>query len=357
MEKLIDQIYSEFDASITITPAKGKSFSEKEINWAQLTSIKGIKNISKGREELIVIEYGQPIQGQEDYRIKRTNAKLYAVDNDFLKLINITNHYQGDAPRLYDEMGALGIMGIGLINKLEASINSEFTIFLPKKNITVRTERPFLKKKVQLSSVLVYQNKLINEETFLWPLEDFRTLVKDTNETISHIYIRTDSKMDIESIQAQIQQQLGNAFKVKTYYQKNELIFKTSKSEKLIMTLILIFVFVLACFNLVSSITMIFIEKKNNFLALKSMGITKHGVFEIFFLQGILISFIGAIVGGILGYLICFAQLKFGLIKISADQVYPIGFSWVDFFTILTSIVVLTVIFSFTTVKLLTRKA
>jgi len=357
MEKLIDQIYSEFDASITITPAKGKSFSEKEINWAQLTSIKGIKNISKGREELIVIEYGQPIQGQEDYRIKRTNAKLYAVDNDFLKLINITNHYQGDAPLLYDEIGALGVMGIGLINKLEASINSEFTIFLPKKNITVRTERPFLKKKVQISSVLVYQNKLINDETFLWPLEDFRTLVKDTNETISHIYIRTDSKMDIESIQAQIQQQLGNAFKVKTYYQKNELIFKTSKSEKLIMTLILIFVFVLACFNLVSSITMIFIEKKNNSLALKSMGITKHGIFEIFFFQGILISFIGAIIGGILGYLICFAQLKFGLIKISADQVYPIGFSWFDFLTILTSIVVLTVIFSFTTVKLLTRKA
>ena len=56
----------------------------QKINWAQLTSIKGIKNISKGREELIVIEYGQPLQGQEDYRIKRTNAKLYAVDNDFL---------------------------------------------------------------------------------------------------------------------------------------------------------------------------------------------------------------------------------------------------------------------------------
>ena len=351
MEKLIDQIYSEFDASITITPAKGKSFSEKEINWAQLTSIKGIKNISKGREELIVIEYGQPIQGQEDYRIKRTNAKLYAVDNDFLKLINITNHYQGDAPRLYDEMGALGIMGIGLINKLEASINSEFTIFLPKKNITVRTERPFLKKKVQLSSVLVYQNKLINEETFLWPLEGFRTLVKDTNETISHIYIRTDSKMDIESIQAQIQQQLGNAFKVKTYYQKNELIFKTSKSEKLIMTL---YFFVVGLANL-CFIHNYDIHRRKITFSFKKYSITKHGVFEIFFFKEF--DFLIGAHWRYFGYLICFAQLKFGLIKISADQVYPIGFSWVDFFTIPTSIVVLTVIFSFTTVKLLTRKA
>jgi lipoprotein-releasing system permease protein len=356
MEKLIDRIYSEFDASITITPAKGKTFSEKEINLGKLSSIEGVETLAKGREELIVIEYGQPIEGQKDYRIKRTNAKLYAVDDPFLKLIDLNKHYRGDSPVLNDALGAKGVIGIGLINKLEASINSEFTIFLPKKNLTVRTEQPFLKKKVRLSSVLVYQNKLINEETFLWPLKDFRRFVKDTNQTISHLYIRAKPNADLEALQHKIQLQLGDAYRVKTYYQKNELIFKTSKSEKLILTLILIFVFVLACFNLVSSITMIYLEKKNNFLALKSMGITKRGVFEIFFFQGVLISFIGAIIGAVIGYLICAAQMRFDLIKISAEQVYPIGFSWLDFLTIVLSVAILTVIFSFVTVKLLTRK-
>ena len=356
MEKLIDQIYSEFDASITITPKKGKTFSEKEINWNELSSIPGIKTVSRGREELIVIEYGQALEDQKDYRIKRTNAKLYAVDDDFVEVINLSNHFKGDSPVLNDAQGPLGVMGIGLINKLEASINSEFTIFLPKKNITVRAKQPFLKKKARLSSVLVYQNKLVNEETFLWPLNDFRQFIKDTNKMLSHIYIRAESGVNLDELKNTIQKKLGNTYTVKTYFQKNELIFKTSKSEKLILTLILIFVFVLACFNLVSSITMIYLEKKNNFLALKSMGITRRGVFEIFFYQGILISSIGALIGTVIGYLICAIQMKFELIKISAEQAYPIGFSSIDFLTIVLSVTFLTLVFSFITVKLLTRK-
>ena len=107
----------------------------------ELSSIKDVKTIAKGREELIVLEYGQPIEEQKDYRIKRTNAKLYAVDDAFLELTDLPKHHKGGKPILHNSQGPMGIMGIALINKLEASINSEFTIFLPKKNLTVRTEK------------------------------------------------------------------------------------------------------------------------------------------------------------------------------------------------------------------------
>jgi lipoprotein-releasing system permease protein len=100
---------------------------------------------------------------------------------------------------------------------------------------------------------------------------------------------------------------------------------------------------------------MIYIEKKNNFLALRSMGITQKGIFQIFFFQGIMISAIGALLGAFLGYLICALQMKFEWIKISANQAYPIGFSWIDFATIVASVTILTVLFTFITVKLLTR--
>ena len=356
MEKLIDQIYSEFDASITVTPKSGKTFSEKEIDWKALSSIEGIKTVAKGREELIVIEYGLPLHEQKDYRIKRTNAKLYAIDPAFLEVIQLNENFKGEQPVLNDAQGPLAIMGIGLINKLEASMSAEFSIFIPKKNITVRAKEPFLKKKIYLSSVLAYQNKQVNEETLLWPLEAFREMVKDTTHQISHIYIRTEEGENLDQVKAKIESKLGGEFRVKTYLQKNELIFKTSKSEKFILTLILIFVFILACFNLVSSITMIYLEKKANFLALKSMGLTHKGIFQIFFFQGIQISAIGAVLGGALGYLICLTQLKYGFIEISPGQAYPIGFSWMDFTTIALSVSILTTLFSFITVKLLTRK-
>ena len=356
MEKLIDRIYSEFDASITVTPKTGKTFSEQEVDFGALSSIKGISTVAKGREELIVIEYGLPLHEQKDYRIKRTNAKLYAIDPAFLEVIKLKDHFKGEKPMLEDAQGPLGIMGIGLINKLEASINSEFSIFVPKKNITVRSKEPFLKKKVYLSSVLAYQNKQVNEETLLWPLEAFRKMVKDTTDQITHIYIRTREGENLDRIKAKIEEKLGGGFLVKTYLQKNELIFKTSKSEKFILTLILIFVFILACFNLVSSITMIYLEKKSNFLALKSMGFTRAGIFQIFFFQGIQISAIGALIGGVVGYLICIVQLQYGFLEISPGQAYPIGFSWIDFVTIALSVTILTTLFSYITVKLLTRK-
>ena len=116
---------------------------------------------------------------------------------------------------------------------------------------------------------------------------------------------------------------------------------------------ILIFVFILASFNLVSSLTMLFLEKKDNFLAFKSLGLTKSMLFNVFFIQGLLISLFGIIIGMLVGYLICFIQLSTGLLHISPGQAYPIGFSFYDFLTIIGSVSALSVLFSFTTVKLL----
>lgn len=356
MEKLIDRIYSEFDSSITITPASGKTFFEQEVDWESLSSVDGIKVLSKGHEEIVVLEYSIPLKEEMDYRVKRTNARLYGVDDSFLELIQANTHTRGAKPVLSDSEGPKGIVGIGLIQKLGASLNSEFTIFIPKKNIKISSEKPFFKKKVKVSSVLVYQNRLVNEETFLWPLSEVRKLTKDTSNTLTHIYVRADPSTDLNKLKSRIQKVVGNDFVVKTYLQKNELVFKTSKSEKLILTLILIFVFLLACFNLVSSITMIYLEKKENFMALKSMGLTKKGLFHVFYFQGIQISFIGVFLGGLLGYSICWLQSYFEFLNMAPEQPYPIGFSWVDFVTIITAASLLSVLFSYVTVKLLMRK-
>ncbi len=356
MEKLIDKIYSEFDASISITPAEGKSFSEKEINWRGLSEVKGVQTYAKGHEELVVLEYSIPVKEEKEYRVKRTNAKLYGVDESFLEIIRADKHVNGKAPVLSDSEGPKGIIGIGLIQKLEASLNSELTIYIPKKNIKVNSKKPFFKKRVSISSVLMYRNRLVNEETFIYPISELRKLIKDTNETLTHIYVRADPTVELNDLKKRIEKVVGNEFVVKTYLQKNELIFKTSKSEKLILTLILIFVFVLACFNLVSSITMIYLEKKENFLALKSMGLTTKGIFHVFFFQGLLISFIGVFLGSLLGYLICWFQSRFGYFEMAPEQAYPIGFSWLDFFTIILMVSLLSVVFSYVTVKLLMRK-
>lgn len=357
MEDLIDQIYSEFDPSIVVRSANEKSFLDKEVNWEALNAIKGVSFVASGVEELAVIEYNRPVASEKSFRVKRTNAKLYAIDSSFLKVIALSKHFKGPNPTLGEPSSPQGIIGISLLQKLEAPLDGDFKMFLPKKNISVRSNQPFFSRRLELSSVLFYRNKEVNQETLLWPIEAYRKLIGDTNKTLTHIYLSAKPGVDLGELKAGVSSLLGSSFEVKTYQEKNALIFKTSKSEKAILTLILIFVFILASFNLVSSLTMLYLEKKENFLAFKSMGLSKQSLFHVFFFQGMLISFFGICVGIIVGYLICLIQLNFGLLHIAPGQQYPIGFSIIDLFTIIASVSILSILFSFVTVKLLLRKS
>ncbi len=355
MEQLIDEIYSEFDASIVVRSSKGKAFYERDVDWAALKKIQGISSMSSGVEALAVLEYSRPISSEKTFRVRRTNAKLFATDSSFLDVISIQNNFKGPSPSLGSHALPEGIIGISLLQKLEAPLDGSFKIFLPKQNISVRAKQPFYTKKLNLSSVLFYRNKEVNEETLIWPIEAYRKLVKDTTGRLTNIYFSTSPETNLKRLKSEISKCLGPGFLAKTYKEKNELIFKTSRSEKAILTLILIFVFVLASFNLVSSLTMLFIEKRDNFLAFKSMGLTKKTLFNIFFFQGLLICLFGICIGIIVGYLICFFQLSFGFLHITPGQPYPIGFSLTDFLTITGSVSILSLLFSFLTVKVLLK--
>ena len=357
MEDLIDQIYSEFDPSIVVQSKKEKSFLEKEIDWRRLKSLEGVAAVASGVEALAVLEYNRPLAQSQTYKVKRTNAKLYAVDTSFLSVISIEKNFKGPKPSFGLKEAPRAIIGISLLQKLEAPLDGNFKMFLPKKNIRVRSKHPFFTKNIDMSSVLFYRNKEVNEETLLWPIDSYRKLVGDTMHTLTNIYFSASQKTNLEVLKKSIKNILGADFEVKTYKEKNALIFKTSQSEKAILTLILIFVFILASFNLVSSLTMLYIEKKDNFLAFKSMGLTKRALFNVFFFQGLLICFFGILLGVLAGYFICFLQLYFGFLDIAPGQHYPIGFSLKDFFTIISSVSILSILFSYTTVKLLLRKS
>lgn len=355
MEQLIDEIYSEFDPSIVVRSAKHKSFYEKEVKWKALEKIQGIRAISKGVEALAVLEYNRPLRSEKSFRVKRTNAKLFAIEESFLNVVSIDQNFKGPKPSLGTSTKPEGIIGVSLLQKLEAPLDGDFKLFLPKTTISVRSKQPFYTKKLQLSSVLFYRNKEVNEQTLLWPLSAYRKLTGDTLNRLTNVYFSAKPSSDIENLKSQIAGVFGPDYEVKTYKEKNELIFKTSKSEKAILTLILIFVFVLASFNLVSSLTMLFVEKKDNFLAFKSLGLTRKMLFNVFFFQGLLICFFGIIIGILVGYLICFFQVSTEMLHIAPGQPYPIGFSLKDFITIVASVSTLSILFSFITVKLLLR--
>lgn len=364
MEKMIQHIYSEFDSDVTITAAKGKTFVESEVDWSKLVKIEGVKSFSRAVEEIVVLRHEK----------KWVNAILIGVENNFLEAIQINKRTEnnqfvhlvkGEGTLLDKKTGqTLGLIGGGLMQKLNLQIGNpndpeSVLIYAPKRNIKLRPGKaPFNTDRLFLAGAMNY-NREVNEEIILWSLDNARNLLRYENE-LTHILVDVDEKSgwSNDDVKQKISEILDPRFEIKTNYEKNELIYQTSKSERLVVVLILIFIFILASFNLIASLTMLFLEKKDNMFTLKSMGFTNTQLFRVFLFEGMLISGTGMIVGLILGYAICFAQLIFELIVIPGPNLaFPIAFSWSDFFLIFGSLACLSFVFSYFPVRVLIGSA
>jgi ABC-type lipoprotein release transport system permease subunit len=178
------------------------------------------------------------------------------------------------------------------------------------------------------------------------------------DKDLTAVFVAIDSKSSVESVKELIKSKLGKDFDVKTNFEKNELIYKTSRSEKLIVVVILVFIFILAAFNLIASLTMLFVEKKDNLKTLTAMGATYNSIFKIFFFEGLLISGRGIVIGLMLGYAVCLFQVQFGVLTMpnSGGEAFPIALSLKDGLLIFSLVSVLSFAFSYFPVKILMKK-
>ncbi|WP_374166039.1 ABC transporter permease [Arcticibacter sp. MXS-1] len=147
------------------------------------------------------------------------------------------------------------------------------------------------------------------------------------------IYLKDPSTAN--SFQDQIRQKLGTRFTVKNRVQQNALLYKILNSEKWAIFIILTFVLIIAIFNLVGSLTMLVIDKKQDIAILSSIGASPGLIRKIFFTEGMMISAAGCITGMLTGLLFCLLQQKYGMIKMSEENLitdaYPIGIQASDF--------------------------
>lgn len=351
IETMIESLYSEFEPNITISVNKGKTFDESEINWKALNRCQGIYSLSKGIEEVVVLRNEK----------KWVNASLIGVESQFLESININKHLVVGKPLFSDNKEkSFGIIGVELLQKLNANIGEkefeeQILIYAPKRNIKIQFgKNPFYIDKITLSCAMNY-NREINQEKILWPLENVRQLLNYSSE-LSHVYVDVKERFSDDEVKKQIKVIVGNSFNVKTNYEKNEIIFKTSKSERIIVLIIMIFIFILASFNLIASLTMLYVEKKANLKTFQSMGMSMQSIFKVFFYEGILISGFGVIAGIIFGYAVCICQLKFGFLVIPGANIpFPVKFELKDFLLILFCVSTLSITFSYFTSRFLLK--
>jgi lipoprotein-releasing system permease protein len=348
IEQMIDRMYSEFDTDLSIQASETKTFNSSQIDLRKIHKVDGVQSISRTVDELVIIKNGE----------RWVNARLIGVDSTFLGIAKMNKHLLNNEQ--IRDYKSFVIPGAGLQEKLQIGIDSEnkydpIVIYAPKRKLSIKPgQNPFFLETAEVTAIMNY-NREVNTDIILSSFDFAAQLLQYENE-YSSIWIDLKDDVDVEKTKESIQELVGNTFKVKTRIEKNELIYKTSQSEKIIVICILIFIFILSAFNLIASLTMLFIEKKKHITSLLSMGLTKQNIFSIFFIEGILISSIGLVVGLGLGYLVCFAQLFGNLVVLpGTTEAFPINPTFFDGIFILALVVSLTILFSYSTVHFLVK--
>lgn len=352
LEDLVEDLYTSFDPDIKITAAKGKTFSTSDFPKNKIVNLPEVAFYTEAIEDVALIKYDD----------KQTVATIKGVEKNFyarsgIDSLLVEGSYLSDTP----EEKHL-ILGYGVADQLSLFLSGKVInwvhIIVPKKG----TKKSFtpdaaFRKRMALPSGIFSINPDFDTKYVLADLRFVQDLLQ-AQGTVSSIELGLKKGADKDHIKQSIQEILGTDYVVKTNYELNELIFKTNQIEKWITFLILAFILIIASFNIIGSLTMLIIDKKKDIWTLYTFGADKGLIQKIFFAEGMLINFLGAAIGMIIGTIICVVQMYIGLLRLDGGVVefYPVKLLFSDFIFISLIVILIGSIASWVPVRVLTRK-
>jgi len=321
-DNLVRSLFNSFDPDLKITSVIGKTFSSDNEKIQMLEKAEGILYLTEVVEENALLRYDE----------RQYIATIKGVGEDFVKMSGIDSMIIDGDFTLVEEGKPYAVIGQGVAFNLAVGLNfiSPIIFYVPRntKLISMNPAKAFNRKYIFPSGVFAIQQDFDSKYVIV-PLFFARDLLGYTNE-VSSIEIKIDPAYETSMVQENIKELLGPDFSVKNRFEQQELLYKIMKSEKWAIFLILTFILVVASFNVIGSLTMLIIEKKNDIGILRSMGTSISVLRQIFLFEGWMISLLGAFAGLVLGTLICWTQQHFGIIKLQGSgsfviDAYPVS--------------------------------
>jgi lipoprotein-releasing system permease protein len=312
LEGMVRTIFNTFDPEIKITAAEGKVFIPDSAKLAKLGSLDGIEVYSMTLEENALVRYEE----------KQYIASVKGVDENYPGVTGLDSAIVDGEFRLRSKGGRPeAVVGAGVANYLGLNINfvAPLQIWVPKRtgSVNLDPEDAFIKKFISPSGVFQIEQDF-DSKYVLIPLDFARDLLEYDSE-VSSIEIKTDISADQRKIKGSVIKIFGSDFVVQDRLQQQEVFYKVMRSERLAIFIILTLILLIASFNIIGSLTMLIIEKERDIEILKSLGADNTLIRRIFIFEGWLISIIGAAAGLLLGFIICWLQMRFGFIKLNGE--------------------------------------
>lgn len=325
-QDLVSTFFTAFDPELKVMPAVGKVFDGQDPRVLSIRQMPEIEVCSESLEDNAMVQY----QGRQ------VMAVIRGVENNFDSLTPIDSILFGRGELiLHDEVANYAIPGIQLLSALGTGIRflDPLEVYAPKRGAKVNIANPstaFTTGNLFSSGLtfVVGQEKYDNAY-ILTSLDFARQLFRYTTE-ISALNLKLKAGEDVETVKRMLEKRLGKEFVVQDRYEQQEDTFRIMKIEKLVSYLFLIFILLIACFNIVGPLSMLIIDKRNDVMSLRNMGANDRQITRIFLLEGYMISCFGAVSGVVLGIQLCFLQQQFGLISLGSSgsfvvEAYPVS--------------------------------
>lgn len=305
--------FSNFDPDLTISPTKGKVFDPTNPIVQNALKIEGIEAVSENLEENALLRYDE----------RQTPILLKGISQNYDTIANIKKIIIDGEYVLRDGDFDFAIVGAGLASQLRIRPNalSPLEIYMPKRNERVNLANPsaaFVQHDAYTAGIFTLNQAKYDEQTLIVSIELVRELLRYENE-VSTLCIKVKDGVSIKDVQKQLQNLLGNDYKVKDRFEQQESTYKMVNIEKWVTYLILVIIVAIAAFNLVGPLSMLIIEKKEDIFILQSMGADKKLICKIFMFEGWLITLVGVISGLVIGLVVCLLQQYLGLVKLGTD--------------------------------------
>jgi len=341
-QDLVADLFTAFDPELLVTPKDGQTISAKDPALLELKKSDVVEVYTPVLEgQALVVEGG-----------KQQVVTIKGVADNITKQGHIEDILYGDGHFcLHADILEYGVLGIQLAQQLglPAFFENPLQVYAPKPGERVNIGNPlssFNHDELQSPGVVFMVRQAKYDANYILTSLGFAQRIFDREGKVSsmELKLKNGSDSNVKKAKQQLQAQLGDRFKVQDRYEQQNDVFRVMRIEKLISYVFLSFILLVACFNIIGSLSMLMIDKKQDIQTLRSLGATDSQICTVFRLEGHIISLAGALLGLVLGGVLCWVQQKYGLVTMGESEgsfiieTYPVSVYWTDIILILVTV-------------------
>ncbi|WP_288952123.1 FtsX-like permease family protein [uncultured Prevotella sp.] len=312
---LVASFFTNFDPQLKIEATKGKAMPADDPLLVKVKHLPGVEVATECVQD----------QALAVYYDKQAMVTVKGVEDNFDSLTHISNILYGDGDfTLHVANLQYGVIGIRLAQDLGTGVTWQdyLQIYAPQREGQYDASNPtnaFVKDSLVSPGALFQVKQSKYDQGYVITSIDFARRIFNRQGEVTSLELRMKPGVDIDNAKEEIQAMLGDKYKVLDRYEQQADTFNIMRIEKLFAYVFLTFILMVACFNIIGSLSMLIIDKKNDVITLRNLGATDGQIRRIFLFEGRMISAAGAVIGIVLGLILCWLQQTYGLVQLG-DQ-------------------------------------